>query len=471
MGVRVRVRGIYSTAVSKILHDEGFTLVDLSDVLAKRLDLPANRGLPADVTVKTDNDDTSKILVIGYSDHAEAVAKTLMEYIPETITYVPPVGLYATMTVFVEGVRDGKCFVKTPYGLAEMVEYRECREGALIPASVIKVPVRPGERMVVVPGVRVVGDFAVVWKSSRVLFSPHLKNRDRISELLSISSQYVRRGVGIKWRSNADEADMEAVAAELPRLVEQLKALEERVSSVREVSVVTGGQKIVSMHLTYDAKMRLDEVRRSIAPTADYHHLIKSSKSLYRDVAELLDELSTHVDRETLRRITRKFVARTVEEVQELAINHRTLDGESLKLGTARIVELGYSNGFRLILERRVRSSGLYDGIGVRKDAGDIIKTTVVEGVPYVVHQYFSSSGELKGVYANINTKPEIIVPHIVEYVDLVVDLVKARDGPCELVDQEEFRSYAMSSSIIIGQGIYEYVVGALDSLLEEYCT
>ncbi len=471
MSVKVRVRGIYSTAISKILHEEGYTLVDLSDALAERLRLSTNRGLPADVTVKTDNDDTSKILVIGHSDHAEAVAKTLIEHIPEAVTYVPSVGLYATLMVLVEGMRDGRCIVKTPYGPAEMVEYRECREGAIILASVIRVPVQPSERMVVVPGMRVVGDFAVVWRGSRVLFSPHLKNKARISELLSISSQYVRRGVSIKWRSNADEADLEAITAELPRLVEQLSVLEGSVSDVREVSAITKGEKIIVAHLTYDAKLRLDEVRRTVAPTADYHHMIRSSRSLYRDLAELLDEVSAYVERETLRRIVRRFAAKIIKEVGELVISHKTLNGESIKLGAATVVEVNHGDGFRLVLERRTRSSGVYDGLGVRKEVGDVIKTTVVEGVPYVVHQYFSSSGELKGIYANINTKPELLIPNTVEYVDLAIDLVRARGGPCELVDQGEFRSYAMNRSIIMGQGIYEYVVRALDSLLNEYCS
>lgn len=471
MSIKVRVRGIYATAISKILRDEGYVLVDVSDALVERLGVPVNRGLPADVTVKTDNDDASKILVIGHSEYAESVEKTLMENVPAIVTYNPPVGLYATLVSLVRGVKDGKCVVETPYGLAELIEYRECREGVLLPVSVIKVPTHPGDNIVVVPGARVVGDFAVVWRGSRVMFSPHLKNKSRVSELLSISSQYVRRGISIKWRSNTDEANLEAITLEIPRLVSELESVEEKVNTLREVSAVSSGEKIIFTYLTYDAKMYLDGVRRSVAPTADYHHIIKTSKGLYRDLAELLDEVSVHIDREVLKKIVRKFIAKTIEEVGEITISHKKLDGRDIKLGIAKLVEFNHDHGFKLLMERKVKGVGVYDGIKIKKEFGDTIRTTVLEEAPYLVHYYISSSGEIKGVYVNINTKPEVIIPNTVEYMDLAIDLVRARDRPCELVDQEEFRSYTMSKPVILSQEIYEYVVKGLGRVLDEYCS
>ncbi|MEM4659081.1 MAG: DUF402 domain-containing protein [Sulfolobales archaeon] len=471
MNIKVRVRGIYATAISKILRDEGYTLVDVSDVLVERLQVPLNRGIPADVTVKTDNDDASKLLIIGHSEYAETVAKTLIEHIPAVITYTPPTGLYSTLIALVKGMKDGYCIVETPYGQAELVEYRECKEGVLLPVSVIKVPTHHGDRIVVVPGVRIVGDFAVVWRGSKILFSPHLKNKTRVSELLSISSQYVRRGISIKWRSNADEADLGAITAELPQLVSQLEVVEEKVNNLKEVSIVTRGERLILMYLTYDAKMYLDSVRRSVTPTADYHHLIKTSKGLYRDIAEIFDEVSIFVDSAVLRKITRKFMAKTIEDVGELTISHKKLDGTSVRLGAANLVEFSNSDGFELVLERKVKGSGVYDGIRVKKEFGDTIKTVVIEGTPYIVHYYYSSEGGLKGVYVNVNTKPELIIPNTIEYVDLAIDLVRAGNGPCELVDQEELRSYLTSQYIVVSQEVYEYVVRGLGKALSEYCS
>ncbi|HIE55679.1 MAG TPA: hypothetical protein EYP90_10940, partial [Chromatiaceae bacterium] len=66
---RVRVRGIYATALSKLLLDrEDFQLVDVSPVLQKRLGIPANSEFPADVTVKTVEDCQDRLLVVGFPD-------------------------------------------------------------------------------------------------------------------------------------------------------------------------------------------------------------------------------------------------------------------------------------------------------------------------------------------------------------------------------------------------------------------
>lgn len=470
MAVRVRVRGIYATAISKILADEGYTLVDVSDVLVRRLGVPPNKGLPADVTVKTDNDDASKILVIGHYEHSEAIARTIVGRVPATISHTLPIGLYATLVARVRGAREGKCFVETPYGLAELIEYRECKGGSLLPVSVIRVPMNPKDTVVVVPGARVVGDFAVVWKGSRVLFSPHIRNKSRISELLALSSKYVRQGLSIKWRSNSDEADLEAIATELPRLVKQLEMVEEKTRELRDVSVVTNGERIISIFLTYDAKLYLDSYRRVVTPTVDYHHMLKTSKGLYRDIAELLDEVSSYISSDLLRRTVRKFIAKVAEEVGEVSIYHRKLDGNYIRLGSANIARISYDERLELELLRRIRSGGVYDGLGVRKEPGDIVKTVVYEGTPYIVHYYFNSDGKLKGVYVNFNTKPEIVIPNTVEYVDLSIDLVRADNSSCELVDQEELRSLIANNFIYLSQEIYEYISKGLGEAINIYC-
>lgn len=470
VAVKVRVRGIYATAISKMLVNEGYTLVDVSDVLVERLRVPPNKGLPADVTVKTDNDDASKILVIGHYEHSESVARTITREVPATISHTSPIGLYATLIARVKGLREGRCFVETPYGPAELIEYRECKEGNMLPVSVIRVPMHPKDAIVVVPGVRVVGDFAVVWRGSRVMFSPHIRNKSRVSELLALSSKYVRRGLSIKWRSNSDEADLEAITTELPKLIGQLERIEEETKVLKDVSVVTNGERIISIFLTYDAKLHLDSYRRAVAPTVDYHHIIKTSRGLYRDVAELLDEISNQVSRDLLRGAIRKFVAKVAEEVGEISIYHRKLDGRYIRLGSASIGRISYDGRLELELLRRIRSGGAYDGLGVRKEPGDIVKTVVWEGVPYIVHYYFNGSGELKGIYINFNTKPEIIVPNIVEYIDLSIDLVRASNSSCELVDQEELRSLIMDRFTYLSQEIYEYVVNGLEEALSNYC-
>jgi len=67
--VNVRVRGIYSTAVSKLLLEEGFKLVEASDKIIERLNIPIDTS-PCDATVK-DTENPDEILVLGFPVEAK----------------------------------------------------------------------------------------------------------------------------------------------------------------------------------------------------------------------------------------------------------------------------------------------------------------------------------------------------------------------------------------------------------------
>ena len=283
--------------------------------------------------------------------------------------------------------------------------------------------------------------------------------------------QYVRHGVSIKWRSNADEAPITEVASEVPRLVERLEGIESKVRELDSIAMVSAGERMVFIYLTYDAKTYLDRVRREVTPTTEYHHIIKSAKGLYRDIAEVLDELSGDVPEERMREIVRKFLSRVTKEVGEITIGHRKMDGSYVKLGVAKVVNVSYGNALVLELVRRIKTPGVYDGLRVRKEPGDLARTLIIEGRPFVVHQYYTSSGDIKGVYVSFSTKPEVILPDTVEYVDLAVDLVRATGGSCELADQDELRSYVTSGFTKLSQEVVEYLARGISLAIDSYCT
>ncbi|MEM3763121.1 MAG: RNA-binding protein, partial [Desulfurococcaceae archaeon] len=75
--VRVRVRGIYATALSKILVDHGFQLVDVTEKIKERLSLEADETA-CDVTVKT-TENLDELLIIGFPKPSQEVYSTLVE--------------------------------------------------------------------------------------------------------------------------------------------------------------------------------------------------------------------------------------------------------------------------------------------------------------------------------------------------------------------------------------------------------
>lgn len=441
MVTRARVRGIYSTALSKILSENGIELVDVSDAIAERLGIPQRRGYPADVTVKSDEGDPSEILVLGFPREVEEIVDIIRNEVPATMLYTSRLGLYSALKVRVLGRRGRECVAETPVGTASLVDLPECQEGREVPATVIKLALKPGERLVLSARVRVVGKYALLGRGSRVSFSSFIRNKERIAELLSLFSEYLNKGYSVKWRSNADEAPLESIREEIPQLIELLEDVMKRLERAQPFEVVYEGEKIALIRLTSVSKRYLDEVRREVAPTTPYHHMLRAEANSSSGIVELLDIIASHTDPEDLELWVREWLVDRVLNSKEIKVEHVRMGQRPVILGPGKAEEATIGDdGIALVIRRRVRSQGTYDGLGVPKEPGDTVITKVWEGRWYLIHEYYSRDGVLKGVYVNVNSPPEIMPNGTVSYLDLGMDIVRVSGRPCEIVDVEEFR-------------------------------
>lgn len=461
MVVRARVRGIYSTALSKILHDNGVELVDVTEPIARRLDIDTKRGLPADVTVKTDESNASQILILGFPKEVVEVSDILENTVPQVITYKPKIGLYAAFKTVVKERRGRDCIVETPVGEAILVDHDSCNVGEEVEVTVVKIPVKPGEKMVVSSKVRVIGKYAIVGRGSGVSFSSFIRNKSRITQLLNVSTKYIRNGFSIRWRSNADEAPLTDIVSELPELISKLGKLEESLHGSGPLEVVYQGEYMRLLELTYNSKLYLDGVRRSVTPTAPYHHMLRSGEGSLSAVVDLLDIIAEKVQPALLIEWIRKWIVKRLSDRKDIILYHRRLSNNDIVLGKATAIECDVSKGLKVKLLRNVKSKGVYDGLGALKEPGDVIETEISEGKWYIVHRYFTRDNVLKGLYVNINTPPEMHPSGCIKYIDLGVDIVKDSNG-CKIIDTEEFREYVKEELLN-----YECLAEALKAITE----
>jgi predicted RNA-binding protein associated with RNAse of E/G family len=113
-----------------------------------------------------------------------------------------------------------------------------------------------------------------------------------------------------------------------------------------------------------------------------------------------------------------------------------------------------------------ISSPGVYDGLDEPKEPGDLVYTTFRTDCWYVIHEYRTSSGSLKGIYVNINTKPEVRVDGVVRYIDLYVDVVKKPGSPAEVIDIDELEKAARDG--IVSKDMVSKVTRLAASLREQ---
>ncbi|MEM0014961.1 MAG: DUF402 domain-containing protein [Zestosphaera sp.] len=467
VGLRARVRGIYSTAISKILHDNGVELVDVTPSIASRLKVSENRGLPADVTVKTENDNPSQLIVIGFPDAVEEVASILEVSIPDMLVFKPLAGLYATFKTRILGHEGRECVVQSPWGKATLVDYKECTQGRETLVTTIKLITNSSEKIVVSENIRVVGKYAIVGRGSSVTFSHFIRSKERISQLIEISSKHVREGYSIRWRSNSDEASLSEVMAELEELREKYRDLLEEVRGAPPLKVVYEGETARFYELTYSSKLYLDQVRKEVCPTIHMHHVFRGCE---RDgsLVGLLDALSAKVPGSEEVEIVNEWLLSELREADEVVVEHKKIWDKTIFMRGV-IDKVLNEGGPVLQLKRVFRTHGTYDGLDVGKEVGDIALTFMRAGSSHIIHKYFSRDGRLKGVYVNFNTPVEIHHSGRVYYVDLDVDLVRSERSGCRMVDSEGFRR--LMAEGVVSQGILESLIRDFQKVLQNVCT
>lgn len=426
MVFRVKVRGIYSTALAKILLEAGFKIVEASRPITLRLGVkPLNE--PPDLVV-TDSRNKWGIILTG---KCEAFQKAV-----EALRGVDPIIIKARQ-------RLHEVFVATPKieGGRTLVEF----EGDVLsvperyvvyPARRLFTVVKPALRKgggVAVPDIILDGNYVELSPSGRVSFSGHIEPQRRT--YLAVLAERIRKkygGIGLRFRSSAQYGSDHEIEREVEALFRRL--VEISSASYREGERVHEGRCVGVALFDGESKRVLDSVRSTVAPTAKGHHMLKAL-GLGKCV-DILDILDVDIYNKSL-----KFLKNNIE------IIHIIPWGRMVKMSGELV---GLADGY-VIVKRGLKPDGTLEGIGKRIEEGDYALTCVAIGKSYVVHTYYTVDGKEKGTYININTIPEI-GPKIV-YIDLAIDKIIV-DNREFILDEEEYMELAPSLPVRIREAV-----------------
>ncbi|MCS7120239.1 MAG: DUF402 domain-containing protein [Nitrososphaerota archaeon] len=198
----------------------------------------------------------------------------------------------------------------------------------------------------------------------------------------------------------------------------------------------------LSVEFPSSSKRRMDSLRAEVTPTLDGHHFYKACGGR---IAQLLETAEKMLEKNCPRDEVESLFAETVRKEfpnkgSLIRIEHVKIDGKIFDLGPARIIEINDKNG-KITLQRSFSKTGIYDGLGVQKEPGDIGLTEIKMGDWSFVTKYFSSEQREKGAYININTPVEVY-PGRIRYVDLEVDICVWPNGEFKVLDVDKFEEY-----------------------------
>lgn len=429
----VRVRGVYATALTKLLMDCGFRIVQPSEPVRERLGIEAILETP-DVDVD-DRPDRQGVWAHGNREAVEALRHVFREQLDDAILRPQRVNLHSIYKGRVVDAEKRLIDIGGCWGILSKEDHCQLERDAELLVQVKAAP--PQHRHPVLStSLSLASKYVVVVEERGVWVSRKITQPEARNRLLELGRKTAPDGLGIIWRPSAIGKQDEELVDEVGRLVEAWMNIMKEAVKAEAPCLLWEGYPVLDAEFPAPAKKRLDEIRSRVAPTLPNHHYYRACGGAISESLSLAEKLlEAGRPEEEVMQLFKEVIEREAPLNQRLQIIHVKLDGRIIRLGLAEVKERREDGCLRLV--RAIKSRGVYDGLGTPREPTDLAITDVKPGSWYFCTTYLSSGGESKGVYININTPVELY-PDKIRYVDLGVDVCVKPDGELKVLDLEE---------------------------------
>ncbi|NJE07820.1 ribonuclease E/G [Thermococcus sp. M39] len=464
--VSVRIRGIYSTALTKLLLDKGFKISQPSQKIAERLNLEKTYSeFDVDIYDKKDN---QGVILVGTK--VEEVKKVFEGEFIDVFFRKMPYQLYGIYKGIVVKRDEQYIYVDigSAIGTVLIEELPDVAEGDEVLVQVKKHNVLPHlSTLLTIPG-----DYAVLIpkpigaqrhvKISRKIRDPEERERLRILGLSVDLGEW-----GILWRTAAAYKDWNTLRDELVNLSKLADKLKEADKYSAPAKIIEG-RDIYEVEFGGGTRKKLDSIRNEVLPTIEGHHQFKSYDPEFSFAVEIAEGILAKIPSQRMK-VREGFIEALVDNKGPrvgwlFALEHIKPDGQKVRIGPGEILEVSV-NPLRIKIKRNLKPGKVYDGLEIPIEYGDYAITEIEEGKWWYKHSYYDKDGNLKGEYYNINTPIEIY-PDKARYIDLEVDIVKWPDGKKEIIDKEDLKRHYEDG--IISEKLYKATLRITQEVFEK---
>lgn len=444
-----RVRGIYTTAVTQLLNDDGLEVVQASPPIRERFDVSFETA-PADVSIETTRD-RQGVEVSGNPDAVDAVAEELESLAIDTFRWN-------------DGVSRGAVFdaevLEAEGGGGAVVDLGEDRRGYLGYDDAddyvdsgnryrvqVREPTPPwdDDDPRVAPTLEAAGGLCTLSRDRNGVSADVRDERaDELVGMTDLLSVEIPDGWGLRWHRSAADADLEAMQTAVEDAVDRVRELEDALADTPdepgEPSRLAAPERTVWLWFGRESRSALDDRRREVESTMPGHHRTKAADRAASAAVDFAEAVCGSAGNGFGGEFPFDAVSRQFGPLEgdRLEIGHGKPDGRLVSLGYGDVTE--WDPEGTITLERSMSGGGTYDALGVPKEAGDVAVTKFREGRWWYPTTYRDADGAAKGTYVNIGTPLELF-PDCVRYVDLYVDVIRTPDGAVEVVDREELEA------------------------------
>ena len=460
--MKARIRGIYSTALTKLLLDHGFQITQSTQVIRNRLNIEPDVDTP-DIDIR-DTSDKQGLVVEAKDAILNMFLNVITEELPNPLIYLSKV----TTNAIYKGIVEQQ----TPHGtIINLGEYKglllgeKLEEGKELLVRVIDPGL--GRDITLTTNITIPGRYAILIPENSIKISKKIRSPEARQTLFVLGRAIQPKNWGILWRTAAATRETKELIEEVKRLEEEAEKIFKKGEKESAPALLYEGERIAHIKIPYEAKRRLDEIRGKVTPTIPNHHFYKSLNSefaLVVDLAEKIISKNPELKEEVTEQVKEIILQKYPKIGEIIEIEHAKLNGKRIHLTPGKIIEKT-NNPLTLKLMRKFRSGGVYDALNIPIEEGDYGITEITQGSWYMKTSYYNKEKELKGEYYNISTGIEIH-PQKVTYIDLAIDIVRWPNNDVKVVDKEELEEAYKKG--IITEKYYKEILKNVEILEEK---
>ncbi len=299
-------------------------------------------------------------------------------------------------------------------------------------------------------GFTVSGDLVVLLPfQQKGIVSKKIKSKNERIRLMNIIEKTTTKDFGLLIRTVAQYAGELDILQEIQSLGKEYKKIEKMVKDAGDqIGEIYSNNVSINYLFPNKTKYKFDKLRDSILPTLPLHHEIKATttigdRSSLRTLLFIEEILEETGGKGFTENIKNKFLSYYSSNLytprQILNIHHHKINGRILHLQPGqikRIERLRNPNRLQVILRRIIRKHGLYDGLEIPIESGDYSINTYDQGCWHSETAYYTKDNELKGSYFNVNT-PIVFRPDGIHYFDLEIDVIEPLNQKRKIIDKE----------------------------------
>lgn len=431
--ILIKIRGIYSTALTKIMRDNGFKITQAASVQVERFNLE-NNFEQQDVDI-VDFENKQGIIITGEITKVGKIEEVLRRELEDAVFRKPIIKLNSLYKGKVVRNNGNKAFLDIGNCYALLLD-EAVKEGEEYLVEIIKTDI---QHPIATTNISIIGKYVILIKQEGIKISKKIRSRENRQELYSLGEKIKTENWGIIFRTGAANQDPSILIQEVSELNKKAKELMEKKNEATGPTLLLEGNENIFIEFTSRTKRKLDDIRKETVKTINQHHYYKSIGREYSLLVDFTEEILTKYPKmeNNILEIFNKICNRDMpKKGDQILIEHVKINGYQFILsGTLTNLE---PNNNHLSVKRLFKGGGYFDGLNVPKQPGDYGITEIRLGTRNLQTEYYSKNGEFKGAYYNINTEIELYPPNRVRYIDLAIDVIKWPNGEVKIIDKEE---------------------------------